>query len=391
MQYVGFNLGSNECSIPLLKVREIINIPTITKMPQSPPYIEGITNLRDNIIPIVNLKKLINLNGDTPPDKVIVLSDGKVKFGILVDGITGVIDIDDSKIEPAENILKKEDIHYFSSVAKLSDRIVCIIDTNKLLHFDEMSIFEGFTEIREEKEEHSIKPKVTTMYEDVKELNTIKYFKEKMGIDESDPRYIIFTDLVNFMNAVANQDYIEADNAIQNIMKKGQSGIFEEVGKITRRLHDSLTSFRESIDPKLKDIATLEVPNAIDRLQFVIDKTEEAANKTLGVVEKYILTIDELASHIRNIKEPEASVTYLRGFKNSLEDDMTEILTAQSFQDITGQTLKKVIRLVRDIEEELVRLITNFGLKIEKGIRTETASTNISQNDVDNLLKEFGF
>lgn len=389
MQYVGFNLGNNECSIPLLKVREIINIPTITKMPQSPPCIEGITNLRDNIIPIVNLKKLINLNGDTPPDKVIVLSDGKVKFGILVDGITGVIDIDDLKIEPAENILKKEDIQYFSGVAKLSDRIVCLIDTNKLFHFDDMSIFEDFTEIKE-KEEHSIKPKVTMMYEDVKELNTIKYFKEKMGIDESDPRYIIFTDLVNFMNAVANQDYIEADNAIQNIMKKGHSGIFEEVGKITRRLHDSLTSFREAIDPKLKDIATLEVPNAIDRLQFVIDKTEEAANKTLGVVEKYILSMDELASHIRNIKEPEASVTYLRGFKNSLEDDLTEILTAQSFQDITGQTLKKVIRLVGDIEEELVRLITNFGLKIEKGVRKET-STNISQNDVDNLLKEFGF
>lgn len=391
MQYVGFNIGNNECTVPLLKVREIINIPTITKMPQSPPYIEGLTNLRGNIIPIVNLRKLINLDGDNTPDKVIVLSDEKLNFGILVDGVTGVINIDDSAIEPAENILNKENINYFSGVAKLPDRLVCLLDTKKLLLFDEMNIFEGYTDIIGDKEEQSVKTAPIKMSEGVKEFSDIKDLTEKMGIDEYDQRYIIFTDLINFMNAVANQDYIEADKAIQNIMKKGQSGLFAEVGKVTRKLHDSLTAFRESINPKFKEIATVEVPNAIDRLQFVIDKTEEAANKTLGVIEKYILNMDELASHIRNIKEPEDSVTYLRGFKNSLEDDLTEILTAQSFQDITGQTLKKVIKLVGDIEEELVRLITNFGLKIEQRAITETAFTNISQNDVDNLLKEFGF
>ncbi|MGQ9569272.1 MAG: protein phosphatase CheZ [Thermodesulfovibrionales bacterium] len=391
MQYVGFNIGNNECTVPLLKVREIINIPTITKMPQSPPYIEGLTNLRGNIIPIVNLRKLINLDGDNTPDKVIVLSDEKLNFGILVDGVTGVINIDDSAIEPAENILNKENINYFSGIAKLPDRLVCLLDTKKLLLFDEMNIFEGYTDIIGDKEEQSVKTAPIKMSEGVKEFSDIKDLTEKMGIDEYDQRYIIFTDLINFMNAAANQDYIEADKAIQNIMKKGQSELFAEVGKVTRKLHDSLTAFRESINPKFKEIATVEVPNAIDRLQFVIDKTEEAANKTLGVIEKYILNMDELASHIRNIKEPEDSVTYLRGFKNSLEDDLTEILTAQSFQDITGQTLKKVIKLVGDIEEELVRLITNFGLKIEQRAITETASTNISQNDVDNLLKEFGF
>ncbi|MGB9715089.1 MAG: protein phosphatase CheZ [Thermodesulfovibrionales bacterium] len=391
MQYVGFNLGSNECSIPLLKVREIINIPPITRMPQSPPYIEGLTNLRGNIIPIVNLKKLINLNGNNNPDKVIVLSDGKINFGILVDGITGVINIEESAIEPAENILKGKNISFFAGVAKLPDRLVGLIDTKKLLPSDDMSLFESYTDIKEQKGTESIKTNtIRTISEEVKEFNCLKDFTEKMGINESDPRYIIFNHLINFMNAVANQDYKEADKAIQNIMKNGQSGLFAEVGKITRKLHDSLVSFRESIDPKFKEIATVEVPNAIDRLQFVIDKTEEAANKTLGVVEKYILSMDELASHIRNIKEPEASVTYLKEFKNSLEDDLTEILTAQSFQDITGQTLKKVIKLVGDIEEELVRLITHFGLKIEQKVKTETPS-NISQNDVDNLLKEFGF
>ncbi|MFZ6008663.1 MAG: protein phosphatase CheZ, partial [Nitrospirota bacterium] len=89
--------------------------------------------------------------------------------------------------------------------------------------------------------------------------------------------------------------------------------------------------------------------------------------------------------------EPDESVAYLKDFKNKLEDDLTEILTAQSFQDITGQTIKKVIKLVGDIEEELVKLIATFGVKIEHGAKAEVTPEEVSQADVDDLLKEFGF
>ncbi|HEX8947769.1 MAG TPA: protein phosphatase CheZ, partial [Dissulfurispiraceae bacterium] len=124
----------------------------------------------------------------------------------------------------------------------------------------------------------------------------------------------------------------------------------------------------------------------------VIEKTEEAANKTMGIVEKYTLSMDDLATHIRNIKEPAESLNYLKSFKNSLEDDLTEILTTQSFQDLTGQTIKKVIKLVGDIEEELVRLIATFGVKIDTGTRADLAQPEqVSQAGVDDLLKDFGF
>jgi chemotaxis protein CheZ len=262
MQYIGFNLNNNEYSIPVLKVREIIHAPPITKMPQSPSYIEGITNLRGNIIPVVNLKKLVGIN---------------------------------------------------------------------------------------------------------------------------------FDDMIAFMDALAVHDYERANIAIQDIAKKGQDDLFQEIGKITRKLHDALNGFKEVIDPKFKEIATVAMPHAIDSLQFVIDRTEEATNKTLGIVEKYILMMDDLASHIRNIKEPEGSVKYLRYFKHNLEDDLTEILTTQSFQDITGQTIKKVIVLAGDLEKELMRLITTFGVKVEQ-VKTETNEPEkVSQAGVNDLLKEFGF
>jgi Chemotaxis protein len=133
------------------------------------------------------------------------------------------------------------------------------------------------------------------------------------------------------------------------------------------------------------------MPRAVDQLQMVIDKTEEAANKTMGIVEKYILKMDDLADNIRQLQGPESCVSFLKDFKNSLEDDFTEILTTQSFQDLTGQTLKKVIKLVGDLEVELVRLITTFGLKIEEKEVIKKEPEKVTQEDVDDLLKEFGF
>jgi chemotaxis protein CheZ len=225
------------------------------------------------------------------------------------------------------------------------------------------------------------------------------YFGKKSP-PPGDPNNEVYGKVLEFMDAVANQEYEKADELIRGIAQGGQAGqgqagqadLFKQVGKVTRKLHDSIKSFKEALDPRLKDMAMTEMPSAIDKLQFVIEKTEDAANKTMGIVEKYILSMDDLSSSIRNIKEPQESVEYLKKFKNGLEDDLTEILTTQSFQDLTGQTLKKVITLVGDIEEELVGLIASFGVKTEPGKKDEeVVAENVSQEGVDDLLKEFGF
>ncbi|MBI5212778.1 MAG: protein phosphatase CheZ, partial [Nitrospirae bacterium] len=334
MQYIGFIMNNNEYTIPILKVQEIINLPQVTKMPQSPNYIEGITNLRGRIIPVVNLKKLVRLNGgDSVGEKVIVVTSGRVTFGVLVDGITGVVDIEDSEIEPTENIMKAH-IEQVSGVAKVNDRLITILDAKKLIPMEDMSIFEEEVfEVKESGDKVEVLKKIEGMGGEmtVKEIMDAKDFFEKKGIGANDPRYALFDDMVSFMNAVAGQDYDKADSAIQNIMGKGQNDLFKEVGKVTRKLHDSIRSFKEALDPRLKDMAVTDMPNAVDKLQFVIEKTEDAANKTMGIVEKYILGMDELASHIRNVKEPEESVNYLKGFRSGFVDDLTEINTTQSF------------------------------------------------------------
>lgn len=394
-QHIGFRLNDCEYSIPILKVREIINMPDITKMPQSLSYIEGVTNLRGRIIPLVNLKRLVNLgNEESPGSKVIVVASGSITFGVLVDGITGVITIDESVVEPPERFLRNS-VEQIAGVAKLNDRLLVILDTKRLIPGEDVSAFEDvILDVKESdngtvevlKQVHTIAGEVN-----VKETCNAKEFFEKRGISSQDPRHLILDDLLVFMDALGKNDYEAADQAVQNIVRKGQTELFQEIGRVTRKMHDSIRSFKEALDPKIKEMASVEMPNAVDRLHFVITKTEEAANKTMGIVEKYLLKMDELSAQIRKLKEPEETVSYLRSFKNGLEDDLTEVLTTQSFQDITGQTIKKVIELVGDIETELVRLIATFGLKMEGSPVQEPAPEQVSQSDVDDLLKDFGF
>ena len=398
-QYIGFRLHSGEFAIPINRVREIINLPAITRIPQSPPYLNGITNLRGSVIPVVNLKQLINIpeNGNGGGTKVIVIASGRITFGLLVDGISGVIGIDEGTIESPENLPQGHG-DQVEGVAKLDGRLVVLLDTKKLIPLSDVSLLEDAAA-----EVHSLDAgntvevtrAVQTMAGEVKvkELRDAKvYFEQSKGIGVDDPRREILDDITAFLTAVSDHDYEKADVAIQKIVKLGQGDLFKEVGKITRKLHDSLKSFKEAVDPRLKDITHNEIPRAVDKLQYVIQKTEEAANKTMAVVEKYILTMDELSAHIRKVQGPPETIEFLKKFKNGLEDDLTEVLTTQSFQDLTGQTIKKVITLVGDIEEELVRLITSFGLKIETaGAVSPAVVEKVSQADVDNLLKDLGF
>ncbi len=397
-QYIGFRLQAGEYGIPITKVREIINLPLITIIPQSPPYLKGITDLRGSVIPVVDLKKIMRVpevqEGGT---KVIVIASGRITFGLLVDGITGVISIDEAAIESPDNLPHGGE-DQVEGVAKVDGRLIVLLNIKKLIPLDNLNLLEDISaEVREtgDNGEVTVTRTVQTMggTVSVKELASVREQYEKTKVcSPEDPRLAILDDIMTFITATSEHNDEKADAAIQRLMKSDQGGLFQEVGKITRKLHDSIRSFKEAVDPKLKDMAQGEIPNAVDRLLYVIEKTEEAANKTMSVVEKYTLRMDELGAHIRQIQGPPETIAYLKSFKNGLEDDLTEILTTQSFQDLTGQTIKKVITLVNDIEAELVRLITSFGVKIESGSAQPVAvAEKVSQSDVDDLLKELGF
>lgn len=412
-QYIGFKVSSSEYMIPILKVREIISMPQVTALPQLPPYVKGVTNIRGTIIPIITLKSLLDASaGDETGNTVIVLVAGKVTFGIVVDGITGVIKADESQIEPPESFFSSN-VENIEGVAKLDDKLIVLLDAKKLLPLDDLSLLEdAIVDVKEmddgddveiHREVETIGGKVT-----IKELHNAKeFFSNKL--EAGDPKNRLFDQMLNFMNALASQEYQKVDTIIDQLVKDSDSDLFNEVGKITRKLHDSLEDFKGSLDNGLQRLTKDDVPNAIDKLQFVITKTEDAANRTMGIVERYFEESDDFSKYVNSIKDHDEAVAYLRTFKDSLDNDMTSILTAQQFQDITGQTIKKVIHLVNHVEEELLSLITKFGMPVagnadkrsEKGDATTDSALSpefcvdpvekVSQSDVEGLLNDFGF
>ncbi len=405
-QYIGFNVISSEYMIPILKVREIISMPSVTALPELPPYVKGVSNLRGSIIPIVNLKSLLNSSfGEETGNTVIVLTTGKMTFGIIVDGITGVIKVDESQIEAPENFFNNAE--NIEGVAKLGDKLIVLLDIKKLLPLDDMSLMEdAIIDVKESGDGENVEVlrEVDTMAGKitVKELHNAKEFLGNK-FDGSDSRQVIFDKMIDFMDAMANREYQKIDGIVEHLVNETSSDLFMEVGKITRKFHDSLKEFKGYIDSGIQKLTKDDVPNAVDKLQFVISKTEDAANKTMGIVEGYLEKSDEFSMQVNNIKGHEKEVNYLKSFKNSLDADLTEILTAQQFQDITGQTIKKVIDLVNSVEAELLALVTEFGMSAKNDAEqnnekpdnsAEAAVENrdkITQSDVESLLDDFGF
>jgi chemotaxis signal transduction protein len=77
-QYIGFKLNDNEFTLPILRVREIVNTPAITKLPQASRYVRGIINLRGAVIPVLDLKEMVSMGStDGIASKTIVISDGQ--------------------------------------------------------------------------------------------------------------------------------------------------------------------------------------------------------------------------------------------------------------------------------------------------------------------------
>jgi chemotaxis protein CheZ len=279
-------------------------------------------------------------------------------------------------------------------VVKLDDRLVVLLDTNKLVEAEALERFEeNLHELRETGD--AGKTGVTKTVETggvditVKDLADAKDMLSKKYGDD-DPRHEFIDDIVKLIDILTANDLEGADVVISRLYQSPAGALYKEIGRATRKLHDSIAEFKVTLDTRLKKLAWEEMPNAVDSLQLVIDKTEDAAHRTIGIAEKHIAGIEELSGHIDKLKGPKQSVGRLASFIQSLRGDLTEILISQDYQDITGQAIRRVIELVHSMEVDLVRLIATFGAKLDS-TPVKKIKEEVTQNEVDDLLKEFGF
>ncbi len=220
----------------------------------------------------------------------------------------------------------------------------------------------------------------------------------------------------------------EADAILRVLTRDRESDLFTEIGKLTRELHDALNNFK--LDSRMADLAAQDIPDAKDRLEYVLKMTNDAANKTMDVADdstEVCNTLSVKAQQLQSIWD-RVNKNEVKGaeFKNffvelgdflqqvcssssHVSENMTEIVMAQGFQDLTGQVIKRVISLVQDVEESLVHTIKMFGRMSDyhqavesdnkAGIEVEGPAMDpdnredvvANQDEVDDLLSSLGF
>ncbi len=134
LQLVGFRVGGQSYAVPIESVREIVRLPEISAVPQSPEYIAGVMNLRGRILPVVDLRKRFSVPGeDSTKNRVLVTSrDGKL-VGFLVDAASEVLKITPESIEPSPKLFGENHERCVTGVAKCGGRLVILLDADKLL------------------------------------------------------------------------------------------------------------------------------------------------------------------------------------------------------------------------------------------------------------------
>ena len=215
-------------------------------------------------------------------------------------------------------------------------------------------------------------------------------------------------------------------------------GLYQEVGKLTRELHNAIVNF--NIDPRSPHADEVtQITDATDRLSYVVQMTEKAANRTMDLVEECAPLVNGISDEAQSLsvewgrfmrrelgaddfrelaKRVEGFLARSERDSNKLSSQLNEILLAQDFQDLTGQVIKRVTRLVTEVEENLLKLVVMAShvdrfagihhdhevLRVEQEQQKEPSRGEgpqihadkrddvvSGQDDVDDLLSSLGF
>ncbi|MDO6440797.1 MULTISPECIES: protein phosphatase CheZ [unclassified Marinobacter] len=232
---------------------------------------------------------------------------------------------------------------------------------------------------------------------------------------------------------VEREDYVRAMALINEMGDVRDQSLYQEVGRLTRTLHESIRNFQiDPRSPEQKEVLSM-MTDASDRLAYVVQMTGQAANRTMDLVEESMPVANAMrdeASALRDewqrlrrreMQPAEFRELYGRIDKffvglsqdaDTIYGSLSEILLAQDFQDLTGQVIQRVTTLVKDVEEQMLSLVVMAShvdqltgtvhhidgqeVSAEQGvgpqIKPEEREDVVSgQNDVDDLLSSLGF
>ncbi len=250
----------------------------------------------------------------------------------------------------------------------------------------------------------------------------------------------IFSALTTLIDGLSHGDISSARQATLTLSQMANVDLFKEVGMMAREMHENLKSFSHMMDAQFQDFDMEQIPDAAQRLEHIIQMTENSANTTLDLSESLMVDSGDSQADLTSLgelltatkeksKTPEVEeclqiIEMMQSREQQVSEKIVNIMTAQDYQDRTGQVIKKIIVLVNDLEKRLVSLVKTFGsamLPEEESVAADTSSDTpaqpieteaskaeekevemygpqhdqgkgmTNQDDVDSLLAQFGF
>ena len=139
-QYLTFALGGEEYGVEILKVQEIRGYTSITPIPNTPPHIKGVMNLRGAIVPVVDLRSTLAMPTTeySPFSVIIVVTVGTRVMGLIVDAVSDVLDVARTDIHPTPDFGTRIDARFIQGMARVGDKLVVLLDIDRVLVGEEV-------------------------------------------------------------------------------------------------------------------------------------------------------------------------------------------------------------------------------------------------------------
>ena len=150
-KYLTFQLGKEAYGIGIMKVQEIVGVMPVTRMPKMPHFVRGLVNLRGKVIPVFDLRLKFGLEPKEDTDRTCIIvvrlslgadraPDSEVTLGVIVDEVSEVVNVPEAQIEAAPAFGSVVDVSFLLGVAKLGNKVVMLLDADRILPREELQI-----------------------------------------------------------------------------------------------------------------------------------------------------------------------------------------------------------------------------------------------------------
>ncbi|BCV24947.1 MAG TPA: chemotaxis protein CheW [Firmicutes bacterium] len=140
-QLVVFTLGQEEYGVDILEVQEIKRLTEITRVPNAPAFVEGVINLRGNVIPVIDLHKRFGLGAFKPTEesRIVIVTVRDLTLGIMVDSVSEVLTLEEAAIAPPPPLVAGIEATFLQGIGKLDNRLLILLNMDRILGLEEVA------------------------------------------------------------------------------------------------------------------------------------------------------------------------------------------------------------------------------------------------------------